>query len=273
MNKEILVLGKGFIGIRISQELNCNITAEHIYSFSDAEKLYSKFNSKIIINCIGTTGKNNVDDCEKDIEKTLIANTFVPIILGELAVRRNIKLVHISSGCIYYFDYEKQDFIKEEDIPDYFELFYSRTKIYSERALETLSKKFNILILRIRIPLDIYPHPKNILTKLIRYKKVINIPNSITYLPDFISALKHLLKKDSRGIFNVVNKGGLRYPELLNIYKKYVPDYKYNIIDFKDLNLTRTNLILSTAKLEKTGFRVRDIHEVLEECVQGYIKY
>jgi len=123
------------------------------------------------------------------------------------------------------------------------------------------------------VPLDNRPHPKNLLTKLIEYKRVIDIPNSVTYIPDFIRALKYLIQIDANGIYNIVNKNALKYPELLDIYKKYVPDFKYEIIDYRKLNIVRTNLILSTEKLEKAGFKVRDIYEVLEECVKDYLKY
>ena len=273
MQNKILILGRGFIGNKIQEELRAEISDKMIFSFTDAEKEVKRFNPGIIINCIGVTGKNNVDDCEKVLDDALMANTFVPIMLGEVALRYGIRLVHISSGCMYHYDYAKNIPLDEESTPDLFELFYSRTKIYSEQALKILSNKHPILILRIRIPLDNYPHPKNILTKLINYKRVIDIPNSITYIPDFIKALKHLIEINAKGLFNVVNKGGLRYPELLDIYKKYVPDFQYEVIDFEKLNLVRSNLILSTRKLEETGFKVRDIHEVIEECVKNYLKY
>jgi dTDP-4-dehydrorhamnose reductase len=271
MRNKILILGKGFIGERLKQAFNCNISGRKIHSFSDAQKLVDKFKPGIIINCIGYTGRN-VDECEQDKDKTLIANTFVPVILAEAAVRNKIKLVHISSGCIYKFNYRKDKPIREQKPPDFFDLFYSRSKIYSERALEILCNKFDILIARIRIPLDNRLHPKNLLTKLIGYKRVIDIPNSVTYIPDFVNALKHLIKVKARGIYNVVNKGSLRYPELLEVYKRYVPDFEYETIPYRELNLVRTNLILSTRKLERTGFKVRDIHNVLEECVKTYLK-
>lgn len=273
MNKRILILGEGFIGKRIQEAFDCNISGRKIYSFREAENEIKKYSPKIIINCIGHTGKNNIDDCELVKDKTIFANTFIPVILAEVALRNKIKLVHISSGCIYHFDFSQDAPICEEKMPDYFELFYSRTKIYSERALEVLSKKYPVLIIRIRIPLDNSPYPRNILSKLIRYKKVIDIPNSVTYIPDFIIALRHLIRINAKGIFNVVNKGALRYPQLLDIYKKYIPNFKYEIIDYEKLNIARTNLLLSTRKLEKTGFKVRDIKEVLEECVKGYLKY
>lgn len=272
MKNKILILGEGFIGSRLKEELPCEISDSKIYSYRDAQETIRRFNPKIIINCIGHIGAN-VDVCEKDVDKSLIANTFIPIILAELALRNNIRLIHISSGCIYHYDYSKNVPIDEDRTPNFFELFYSRTKIYADQALVTLSKKYPILIVRIRIPLDNRPHPRNILTKLINYKKIINIPNSITYIPDFIKALKHLIKIDAKGIYNVVNKGSLRYLELIQIYKKYVSSFNYEVVNFKELNLIRTNLILSTKKLEKSGFKVRDIHKVLEECVKSYLKY
>jgi len=273
MKNKILIFGKGFIGERLQGELNCNISSKKIYSFKDAEEEIKRHNPKIIINCVGHTGKRNVDDCELNKDKTLSANVFVPITLAEVALRNKIKLVHISSGCIYHYDYSKDKPIREDRTPDFFDLFYSRSKIYTERVLEVLCDKFNILIVRIRMPLDNRPHPRNILTKLINYKKIIDIPNSITYIPDFIKALQHLIKINAKGIFNVVNKGALRYPVLLEIYKRYVPDFEYEVINYKELNLVRTNLILSTKKLEKTGYKIRDINSVLEECVIEYLKH
>ncbi len=272
MNKRILLLGKGFIGERLQKELDCSIDGSMINCFSDAEKLIKKYNPKIIINCIGITGRRNVDDCELDKDATLLANSFVPVILAEVCLRNDIKFVHISSGCIFNYDYKKNKPIKENSQDYFFRLFYSRSKIYAERALEVLARDYNILIVRMRIPLLNAQHPKNVLDKLIKYKKVIDIANSVTYIPDFIRAIKHLIKINARGVYNLVNKGGLRYPKLMKVYQKHVPGFKFKVIAFKKLGLARTNLILSTNKLEKTGFKVRNINSVLEECVKDYLK-
>ena len=272
MNKKILILGKGFIGERLQKTLNCQITDCLIRSYKDAEKIIKRYNPKIIINCIGMTGKRNVDDCELDIDGVLLANSFIPVILSEVALRNNIKLVHISSGCIFNFDYEKDKPISEESENYFFQLFYSRSKIYAERAIEKLARLHNILIVRIRIPLLNAKHPKNVLDKLLKYNKVIDVPNSVTYIPDFIRAVEHLIKVDARGIYNVVNKGGLRYPNLMKLYQKYVPSFKFKTIALNRLGLVRTNLLLSTDKLEKSGFKVRNINSVLDECVREYLK-
>lgn len=273
MKDKILIMGRGYIGTRLQQGLGSVISEKRINSFKDADEEIKRHNPAIIINCIGHVGKNNVDDCELDKDKTLFSNSFVPFIIAESALRRGIKLIHVSSGCIYHFDYDNGSFIPETKEPDYFDLFYSRSQIYAARALESLSAKFDILIPRIRIPLDNRPHPKNILNKLIKFGKIIDIANSVTYIPDFIDAIKHLIEIDARGIYNVVAKGGLRYPELMEVYKKHVPSFDYKIIDIKSLKINRTNLILSTEKLEKSGFKVREIHGVIEECISNYLKY
>ncbi len=273
-SNKILILGKGFLGSRLSEALNCSVSKNKIFTYSDAEAEILKYRPKIIINCIGTTGTSNVDECELEKSKTLLANTLVPIYLAEIAFRYGIKLIHISSGCIFHYNYNKDKSIKEEKNPDYFDLFYSRSKIYAEKAMLPLidKDKANVLILRIRIPLDDRPHSRNILDKLIGFNKAIDIPNSITYLPDFVKMLKHLIKIDARGIYNTVNKGGLRYPKLLAAYQKHVPDFKFQSMPVSELKLARTNLVLSTAKLEKSGFKVRKIDDVLEECVINYLK-
>ncbi len=273
MNKnKILVLGAGFIGKRIQRDLNCRICAKRIRGFKNIEAIIMQYKPEIIINCIGYVGRN-VDECESDKDKTLFANTYIPILLAEAAFRHGIKLIHISSGCIFRYDYKQGRPINEKQIPDFLELFYSRSKIYSEAALKTLLPESKILILRIRMPLDNRPHPRNILNKLIKYKTVITVANSITYLPDFIMALKYLININADGVYNVVNDGSLCYPDLMDVYRKYRPDYHYKRIDFKKLGLVRTNLLLSTKKLKQSGFKVRDIKKVLEECVKEYVKY
>ena len=272
MKNKILILGSGYIAHRLQKAWGCPMDDKKILNYQDAALVFKKYSPRVLINCIGHVGKRNVDDCELDADKCLLANTMVPVWLGEVAFRNPVKLVHISSGCMYHYDYSRQSPITEEDVPDYYNLFYSRTKIYAESVLNALSQRCNILIVRIRIPLDISPHPRNILTKLIKYKTIIDIPNSVTYIPDFIKALEHLLKINAKGVFNVTNKGGLRYPALMDVYKKFIPDFEYKIIPLKDLKLDRTNLLLSVRKLEKTGFTVRKIKDVLQECVEQYVK-
>lgn len=272
MGKKILIIGPGFIGARIHEGMESTLSSSMIHSVQDALAEVERHKPDVLINCIGFTGGRNVDGCEDDPDATLKANTFVPLMLAEACARTGVKFVHVSSGCIYHYDYATDAPLSEERIPDFFELYYSRTKIYTERALDAMAKRYRILIPRIRIPLDNRPHPRNILTKLLAFPQIIDIPNSITYLPDMIDALRHLIASDACGIYNVVNRDGLRYAELLDVYRKYVPLFTYKTIPHTALKAVRTNLLLSTKKLEESGFKVRAIQEVLEECVRQYVQ-
>ncbi len=272
MNKKILVLGNGFLGRRLAGAMDAEVSRRRINTAADAADEIVARAPDIVINCIGYTGEKNVDDCERNPDRTFFANSFVPVMLAEAAGGRGVKLVHMSSGCIYRYDYGSPP-ISENAPPDFFGLAYSRSKIYAEQALRRTADEFDILILRVRILLDDRPHPRNLLTKLIGYGRVIDVPNSVTYFPDFIKALRHLLDIDARGIFNVVNKGGLAYPRLMEEYSKHVPGFRYEVIGYEALNLLRTNLLLSTEKLERSGLEVRHINEVLAECVKNYLRY
>lgn len=268
---EILVFGDGWLGSRISEFLKCPISKVTIGTYENIQKEIDTIHPRVLINCIDLPG-TNVDECEIDKTKTLSCYTFLPLLLAEAAIRNGLKLVHISSGDIFRYDFKINNPIKETDMPDFHDLYYSRAKIYIEAALAAMGNSANILQLRTRMPLDYIPHPKNLLDKLLRFKSVIDIPNSVTYVPDFLEALKYLLKKDEEGIFNVVSYGELRFRELLEEYRKYIPTYSYVITGMQDLKLVRTNLILSTDKLEEAGFEVRDIHDIIPECIEKYLK-
>jgi 3,5-epimerase/4-reductase len=272
MKDNVLILGKGYVGQRLQEAWGCALSDRMILSYQDLVDEVKKHKAKIVINCIGYVGARNVDDCEKDIDATITANALIPVWFGELAFREGVKVVHISSGCIYNYDYASQPPIEETLTPDYYTLFYSRTKIYAEAVLEPLSQRCNILITRIRVPLDDKPSPRNLIDKLIKYKKVIDVPNSVTYLPDFFKALEHLIRIDARGIYNIAAKGPLVYPKLMDLYKKYCPPFEYEVLPLKDLGLNRTNLVMSVSKLEKTGFKVRTIEEIINECMQNYTR-
>lgn len=266
---KVAILGNGWIGNRLAEHLDGEIIPLRVATLNGLSDWINEIHPDVLINAVAHNGGDNVDCCEIDMDKTLLANSFVPIMAAEVCIRHGIKYVHISSGCVY--DGCPMP-LTEEDPPDFFELFYSRTKIYSEGALVPMVDKYGFLILRPRIPLDDRPHPRNILTKLISYGRVIDEPNSVTYLPDFLCAVQALLREDAHGVFNVVNEGTLRYPDLMEAYKVYKPDYQYTMTTLKELGIVRTNVILDTSKLSKY-WTARNINDVLDNCVREYVKW
>lgn len=268
-----LIFGKGFFGNRFHNFLENSVLSDaRINCAKDAEDEINRVEPDVVINCIGITGKPNIDWCEDHKAETLFGNVTVPLLLLEACQRTGVKLVHMSSGCIYAGDNNGRGF-SEDDEPNFFGSFYSRTKIYAEKAL----KEFDVLQVRVRIPLDIYSSPKNLIDKLTAYKKILDTDNSITYVPDFLVIVKQLMEKNATGVFNVVNKGPLRYPYLIGLYKEMVDkDFEYETITPEQLDVMvkapRANCVLSVEKLEKIGIDVRPVNDAVKECLEKYKK-
>lgn len=221
----------------------------------------------VVINAAGKTGRPNVDWCEGHKEETLHANVTGPLILLEECAKRGIYWVHLSSGCIYTGDNGGNGY-SEEDLPNFEGSYYSRTKIW----VETMLKEFpNVLILRLRMPFDDSTSDRNLLMKLKKFAKVNDIPNSITYLPDFLKAASTLIERRKTGIYNVVNPGAISPYEIIEIYKKTIdPDHAAERLSEKDLpavsKVARSNCILSIKKLEDEGVTMKPVEEAVEEA-------
>ena len=69
----------------------------------------------------------------------------------------------------------------EEDAPNFFGSFYSKTKAYMEDMLKSYK---NVCILRVRMPISDDLNPRNFVTKIVKYDRVVDIPNSMTVLQD-----------------------------------------------------------------------------------------
>ena len=221
----------------------------------------------VVINAAGKTGKPNVDWCETHKLETLRANVTGPLILLEETQRIGAKLVHMSSGCIYAGDNGGGGF-KEEDEPNFHGSYYARTKGWADQML----KEFDVLILRIRMPFDGSVHPRTLVGKLLKYTRVLDEPNSITYIPDFIDAAKKLIEKGKSGIYNITNPGAISPYEIMMRYKEVVDStHQFERLTLDRLGEVvkagRSNCVLSTEKLEKEGIRMQSVQDAVAEAM------
>ncbi len=248
-----LIFGNGYLGKQFNQALKSSVISSiYIESEQDVLQEISKHQPDWIINCAGATGRPNVDWCEDNKQKTFKSNVLMPLMIARACLEKKVKMLHLGSGCVYTGDNQGKGW-SEDDPSNFGGSFYSLTKALSENML----KDYNVLQLRLRMPIDNdLNSPRNFIRKILNYKKVINIENSMTIINDLIQAAKHLMKKNKTGIYNVVNPGAMSHKQILDLYKEIVdPNFTYTIISLDQLHqmtkAKRSNCVLNTKKLEK----------------------
>lgn len=228
----------------------------------------------LIINAAGKTGVPNIDWCEDHKLDVLRANVIGALVLADVACAKGIHLTVIGTGCIY--EYDQQHPIggnvgfTEQDEPNFTGSFYSFTKGLIQKLLAVYP---NVLLLRVRMPISADLHPRNFVTKIMHYKKVVNIPNSMTVLDDLLPIVVDMSCKRLTGTYNFVNPGAISHNEILDLYIKYVDQnfmYQNFSIEEQDkiLKARRSNNVLDTSKLLKIYSAVPDIKTSIVRVVQ-----
>jgi len=218
----------------------------------------------------------NIDWCEDNVNKTININYFGCLYLLKLCKKLNKKVIYLGTGCIYEYNEEhpisslESNWLgyTEEDKPNFDKSMYS----YSKILFEDKAKNFdNILILRLRMPIDSFLSPRNIITKLLKYEKIINIPNSMSVLDDLLPLIPDMLHLN--GIYNFTNPGVISHNQLLDKYIKYVDkDFKYKNFSLEEqskvIKAPRSNTALNCNKLLNLFPDVLNIQDSVDEVMK-----
>ncbi len=269
-----IIFGNGWVGNKFRNYLrDAAISMANICDRKAVHEAIEEHKPSYVINAAGKTGKPNIDWCEDHKLETFLSNVDGPVILMSACLEKKLPMFHIGSGCIYSGDNRGKGF-GENDTPNYFGSFYSRTKLIAEGIL----RQYPVLQVRIRMPVDKEPHDKNLITKLSRYKKVIAIPQSLTVLDSFFFAAECLMEKERIGVYNVTNPGAISFDRILQMYKEIVnPTYKFDTFSFEELQQVtktgRSNCILNTEKLQNEGINLPPIEDAVRQCLITYSAY
>lgn len=255
----ITLIGHGYIGEHVAQELSNLEIAFYWIKHNDPIPPHTV----AIINAAGYTGSPNVDACELHRQETINGNVIFPVQL-EIA-NPNIPIVHISSGCVYT-GYVENGWT-EEDSPN-FDFnngsFYSGSKALEQQLLTPyLNKSY---LLRIRMPFGDEHHPKNFLTKLFKYEKLIDFENSLSYVYDVARVAVHFaINLPEPGIYNVCNAGSKTTKEManmLNLNKQWFTNEEF----LAATKAPRSNCVMNVDKLQKVC-PIQDIDSALKKAV------
>ncbi|THU73577.1 hypothetical protein C4D60_Mb04t24320 [Musa balbisiana] len=223
-----------------------------------------------VFNAAGVTGRPNVDWCETHRVETIRANVVGTLTLADVCRERGLILVNYATGCIFEYDgghpLDSGIGFKEEDTPNFVGSFYSKTKAMVEELLKNYE---NVCTLRVRMPISSdLTNPRNFITKITRYEKVVNIPNSMTILDELLPISIEMAKRNLTGIWNFTNPGVVSHNEILEMYRDYIdPNFTWKNFTLEEqakvIVAPRSNNELDTAKLKKEFAELQPIKESL----------
>ncbi len=235
-----------------------------------------------LINAAGYTGKPNVDACELHKAECLFGNAVLPGRIAEACAAAGVPWGHVSSGCIYSGARPDGAGFTETDTPNFtFRTnhcsFYSGTKALGE---EVLAGRENLYIWRLRIPFDHVESPRNYLTKLMRYQRLLEATNSISQLHEFCAATFACWEKRVPfGTYNVTNPGQVTTHEVVALIKASgVCTKEYEFFRDEDefmakaAKTPRSNCVMDSTKLASTGIRMTEVHEAIARDLSQWRK-
>ncbi|MBI4139213.1 sugar nucleotide-binding protein [Candidatus Uhrbacteria bacterium] len=226
-----------------------------------------------VLNCAGKKGTPNVDWCETHQVETMRSNTIGPLILAQACGERGIHLTHLGTGCVFYGPSPDPAGWREDDHANP-SATYTRSKYAADLMLTQMP---DVAIVRLRMPIDDMPNPGNLIDKLVRYPKIIDVENSVTVVDDLIVAVIGVIEKRGVGVFHAVNPGTMRHRDLIALYEELVdPTHTNEWIAEEDLvrqglaAKTRSNNIMQNRRLPELGIHLRPIEIALRDCMGKY---
>lgn len=225
------------------------------------------------LNCAGQTGRPNVDWCEDNKQATIRSNVIGTLNLADVCWMKGVHMTNFATGCIFKYDdahpMRSGKGFTETSEANFDESFYSKTKAQVEKIIANYD---NVLNLRLRMPVSDDLHSRNFVTKITKYEKVVDIPNSNTLLHDLLPASIAMFEHNVTGIYNFTNPGAISHNEVLALYKKYIkPDFKWQNFSLEEqakvIKAGRSNCELDTTKLEA---KLKEFDIVIPEVHDAY---
>jgi len=284
----LLLGGSGYVGSAF-RDLFARRGIEHL-SVSRRECDYTRLErlarliadskATFLVNAAGYTGKPNVDACETDKAACIAGNAVLPGIIREACDHSGLHWGHVSSGCIYTGARSDGSGFTETDAPNFcFRTdncsFYSGTKALGEECLAGADRTY---LWRLRIPFDHIDSPRNYLSKLQHYRRLLDARNSISHLGEFVEAAWACWEQRVPfGIYNVVNTGSVTTRDVVSlIQQRLQPDHDFDFFASEEEFLTvaaqtpRSNCVMDNSKLRAAGVAISHVHDALERSLANW---
>ena len=202
-------------------------------------------------------------------------NLFGPIVLANLSKKYNFHLTYLGTGCIFEFDTnhpfgEEINGFTEKSKPNFFGSGYSVVKGFTDELMHMYED--SVLNIRIRMPITSDDSNRNFITKILNYKKICSVPNSMTVLPELLPLVLDMSNKKITGTINLTNPGLISHNEILEMYREII-DKKFTWENFtideqkEILDAGRSNNYLDTTRLVLLYPDVKNIKDSVREIL------
>lgn len=284
-NVDFLVYGAtGYLGSHIVKWLqlkNKSFTTSNsrLENRQELLKDVTLYRPKYVICAAGLAGKPNIDWFESNKEEAIRVNVLGQLNIVDVCFLHKIHCTVFGTGMVYSYD-ERHPVgsglgFKEDEEPNYHKLYYVELRIILEKLLKAYG---NVLNLRVNFPLSDDFHPKSLLAKIIKFEKVVSIPNSYTVVDDLWPLIIEMAEKNITGIYNFVNPGTMTLNEMLELYKAYIdPNHKWKSVSAEEakatMKLERPNSELNVDKLLSLFPNVPNVKVAVENLLKRRKQY
>lgn len=203
-------------------------------------------------------------------------NLYSPLTLAILSHRYNIHYTYLGTGCIFDYDDShpkgnSETGYNEDDVPNFIGSSYSIVKGFTDRLMHLYPDVLNI---RIRMPIIDGKNRRDFIAKIMKYKKICNMPNSMSVLSTLIPVMVDMALKKRTGTINLTNPGLISHNQILEMYRDIVdPNFTWQNFSIEEqdqiLDSKRSNNCLDTTHLESLYPEIPDIKIAVNEVIKN----
>lgn len=285
-HRYVLIGASGYIGSAFARELTRRELPFLPFSrrdvdYYDVDALRDALRgarATFVINAAGYTGRPNVDACESHRAECLRANALLPATIGEACRDLRLPWGHVSSGCIYQGSRPGGAGFREHDPPNFcFRTdncsYYSGAKALGEELLTDFPECY---IWRVRLPFHSSHEPRNYLSKLLTYERLLDVRNSLTELHEFIDCCLRMTQLGLPfGTYHLTNGGSITTREITDILQRAGfagRTFRFFEDEAEFMRLAahtpRSSCVLDNSKALAAGLPLSEVHDAVARCAR-----
>lgn len=284
----VVLGGNGYVGTAFQKHLTLGeipfqVVSRADVNYADRDSLLAYLKSRnpeFLINAAGFTGKPNVDACEVQKTACLEGNAVLPGVIREVCEHLGIPWGHVSSGCIYTGSKPNGDGFLETDAPNFsFRQnncsFYSGCKALGEEMLDDAADCY---VWRLRIPFNEFDSPRNYISKMIGYERLLDATNSLSHLDQFVRAcVACWTQRVDFGTYNLTNPGAITTREVVEMISKHgLTQKSFSFFDSEEefmriaASTPRSNCVLDSSRAIAAELKMAPVEDALEHALSSW---